>query len=164
MNKRKISVFKYGQYISNNINQIANNLIFPESEADFLNLKENSNIATSNCINFQGIGDCEFGLVEEMNKKLHSTFLVKNIGDSMVDIGLNSGDVLLVDSSLQAINNSIIVAEFNNCIVIRRISLVKNNFVLLSDNKKNKQYKPIVVNKSDNLIVWGVVVCTINSI
>lgn len=152
--------FKFGAYIADTSdykNQIANNILVTEDEFDFSSSEINNRAI--HCIDLQGVGDYEY----EINKKTHSTFLVRQVGDSMINSGIKNGDILLVDSSLQAINNSIVVAEYNNNIIIRRISFIKNKFVLFPDNVKKKHYKPIVINKTDNLIIWGVIIYKINT-
>jgi DNA polymerase V len=72
----------------------------------------------------------------------------------MINAGINDGDIILVNSSIQAVNNSIILAEINNCICIKRIKFLNNSFVLFSENPK---YPSITVKKTDNFVIWGVV-------
>lgn len=152
------STFKAGSYLSDKINQVANNVLLPDTETDCLHLV--NDCATSTCINIQGFADCEFDLSREVDNRIHSTFILQASGDSMIEAGIRNGDFLLVDSSLQAVNNSIVVAEINSCLAIKRIKFLGKSFVLFSDNEK---YAPVTINKNDNFMIWGVVLCTIKT-
>ena len=39
-----------------------------------------------------------------------STFLMKTSGDSMMDVGINDGDILVVDRSIEPKNRDIVIA------------------------------------------------------
>ena len=119
-----------------------------------------SNCITSVCSNITGVFDCEFNLTKEINQRQQNMFLVRASGDSMLKAGIKNGDVLLVSSSVQAVNNSIVVAEINSCLCLKRIKFLGNNFVLFSENDK---YPPIEIRKTDNFLIWGVVLSTLNT-
>ena len=150
--------FRAGNFITNQLDQIANNIIL------FGEKNENNNTVndciTSVCSNITGIYDCEFNLAKEVNERQQNLFLVRASGDSMLNAGIKDGDVLLVSNSVQAVNNSIVVAEINNCLCIKRIKFLGNNFVLFSENDK---YPPITIQKTDNFIIWGVVLSTMDT-
>jgi len=150
--------FKAGNYITNQLDQIANNIILFDKKEMF----EDSvnDCVTSICSNITGIYDCEFNLTEEINKRQQNIFLVRASGDSMLKAGIKNGDVLLVSSSVQAVNNSIVVAEINNCLCIKRIKFLGKNFVLFSENDK---YPPVEIKKTDNFLIWGVVLSTLDT-
>ena len=139
--------FIAGNYISSALEQVANNIILFDNQNETTNSNQCVNTL---CSNISGIYDCEFQSIGKTKKKTHDTFLVKMQGDSMAEAGINNGDILLVDASTQAVNNSIIVAEINNCICIKRIKFLLNHFILFSDNKN---YPPIQISKNDNFMV-----------
>ena len=139
--------FKAGNYISNALEQIANNILLFENNTEFSN---DSNCVHTLCSNISGIYDCDFKSIGTTKKKIHSVFLVKMQGDSMIDAQISDGDILLVDGSTQAVNNSIIVAEINNCICLKRIKFLRDHFILFSENKK---YPPIQISKNDNFMI-----------
>jgi len=149
--------FRAGNYITNQLDQIANNIIIFDKKEDICDTV--SSTVTTVCSNITGIYDCEFDLSAEMKKRQQNMFLVEVSGDSMINAGIKNGDVLLVNSNVQAVNNSIIVAEINNCLCIKRIKFLGNNFVLFSENDK---YPPIEVKKTDNFVIWGVVLSTLD--
>jgi hypothetical protein len=148
-------IFRTGNYIANILDQIPNNILL----FDTYDYNE-TNCITTICSNVVGISDCEFENFGATKKKQHSTFLVKISGDSMINAGISDGDVLLVDSSTQAVNNSIVLAEINNCMCIKKIKYIADSFVLFSENN---DYPPIPVKKTDNCVIWGVVISTLDT-
>lgn len=83
-----------------------------------------------------------------------STFFVRVKGDSMEGAGIFSGDVLVVDRSVEATVGRIVVAAVNGELVVKRIGRNTTNLVLLSENAA---YAPIVIGESEECFVWGVV-------
>ena len=83
-----------------------------------------------------------------------STFFVRVQGDSMEGAGIFSGDILVVDRSVEPKVGKIVVAAINGELVVKRIGRQGNALVLLSENEA---YSPIVVGESEDCFVWGVV-------
>lgn len=90
-----------------------------------------------------------------------ATFYVKVSGDSMINAGINHGDLLIVDRSLTAKNNSIVVAVVNTEFTVKRLKLLKDGSALLIP--ENDKYKPIKVQGEEELSIWGVVTNVIHS-
>jgi DNA polymerase V len=94
----------------------------------------------------------------DLNKKLiknqSSTFFVTVKGYSMIDAGIDDGDMLIVDRALYPSNNTIAVCVIDNEFTVKRISKTKDGFFLMPENKS---YKPIKVTEDNNFEVWGVV-------
>lgn len=90
----------------------------------------------------------------EYIKHPSATFLVKATGDSMVDVGIYSGDVLVVDKSLAAVDGKIVIAAINGELTVKRISRKNGHVQLLPANSK---YKPIDITEEQDLVIWGVV-------
>ncbi len=84
-----------------------------------------------------------------------ATFFVKVTGDSMKNIGILHGDVLVVDRSKEPINNSIVVAVVNGEMTVKRL-VKKSSAVEL--HAENPSYAPILFRSGEELTVWGVVV------
>lgn len=85
-------------------------------------------------------------------KKQAATYMVKVSGDSMIEEGILPGDLLIVDRSLEAAHNDIILAEVNGEVTVKKLYM-KNEVVKLLP--ANKAYKPIEI--KERLEVWGVV-------
>lgn len=83
-----------------------------------------------------------------------ATFFVRVKGNSMEGAGVFSGDIAIVDKSLEAKSGDIIVAVYNGGFTIKRLILEGPKITLFSE--KNN-YKPIVITEEDQFQVWGVV-------
>lgn len=101
----------------------------------------------------------------DLNKELiphpAATFYARVVGNSMAP-GINEGDLLVVDRSIEPFDNCIAVCCVNNEFTIKRISFSQKNkgkMLLIPDNP---DYQPIAVTEDDNFILWGVVRYTIH--
>ncbi len=74
-------------------------------------------------------------------------------GHSMCSVGIEDGDILIIDRSLQAEENDIIIAALDGGFVVKRLVQVQEAIFLLSDNP---QMAPIAVT-SQHFQIWGVV-------
>ena len=79
----------------------------------------------------------------------------------MTGAGFNSGDILIVDRSLEPKDKRIIVAVVNGDFTVKRISKRGDRLSLVSENPK---YDPIEIKDSMDFEVWGVVVHVIHSV
>ncbi|NVK75810.1 UV protection and mutation protein [Marinomonas sp. CT5] len=82
-----------------------------------------------------------------------STFFVRAQGESMVDVGIYSGDVLVVDRSLTARHGDIIIASIHGEMTVKMLELKPE--VLL--RPKNKAYAAIPITEESEFEVFGVV-------
>jgi DNA polymerase V len=64
-------------------------------------------------------------LNEFLIKNPPATFFVEIQGDSMIGAGIHSGDILIVDRSLEAVHNKIVVAVVNGEFTVKRLYWVK---------------------------------------
>lgn len=101
----------------------------------------------------------------DLNKELiphpAATFYARVVGNSMAP-GINEGDLLVVDRSIEPFDNCIAVCCVNNEFTIKRISFSqksKGKILLIPDNPA---YQPITITEDDNFILWGVVRYTIH--
>lgn len=94
----------------------------------------------------------------DLNKELvdhpATTFIVKVVGDSMIEEGIDQGDMLVVDRSLFPTEQSIAVCMYEGEFALKRIVQREGRVFLMSGNK---DYPPIEVPNRDDLRVWGVV-------
>ena len=95
-------------------------------------------------------------------KNFESTFFIRVLGDSMIDVGIYNNDIIVVDKSLSPINYSIVIASLNGELIIKKFLKDKSgNCYLKSENKKY----PIIELKSDiETIIWGVARYVIHSL
>ena len=90
-----------------------------------------------------------------------ATFFVKVKGDSMINAGIFSGDMLIVDRSKEATNNKIIVAVVNGEFTVKRL---RKHFDKVTLMPENPNYRPIEITDTTDFEVWGVVVHVIHSV
>lgn len=90
------------------------------------------------------------------------TFFVRATGDSMIDAGIFSNDTMIVDRSIQAKNNHIIIAAINGELTVKRLSIQQNGSVLLMP--ENSQFSPIEVTEESDFHIWGVVTNSIRGL
>ncbi len=83
-----------------------------------------------------------------------ATFFVRVEGDSMEGAGIFSGDILIVDRSIQAASGHIVVAAVYGEMVVKRLAREGDTLLLVSENAA---YAPIRLNEAEDCFVWGVV-------
>jgi DNA polymerase V len=67
--------------------------------------------------------ESELDLNEYCIHRRHSTYFVRAIGNSMTDIGLYSGDLLVVDKAEQPRHGDIVIAEIEGEFTVKRLLL-----------------------------------------
>ena len=72
----------------------------------------------------------------------------------MIGAGLDDGDLLIIDRSLNIENRKIASCQVDGDFTVKRIKKEKEKVYLMSANKK---YKPIEIREENQLIIWGVV-------
>ena len=87
-------------------------------------------------------------------KKGSKYFLLRASGDSMNEVGINSGDLLLVRQQDTAETGEKVVALINDEATVK-IFERGDDAVILRPKSTNKEHKPIVL--TDNCIIQGVV-------
>ncbi|KKB96335.1 LexA repressor [Candidatus Arcanobacter lacustris] len=90
-----------------------------------------------------------------------STFFVRVSGDSMINAGIFDNDLLIVDKSLEAKHNSIVIAIINDEFTVKRLKINKDGSMMLMP--ENEKYQPIILNELEELSIWGVVTSVIRS-
>lgn len=82
-----------------------------------------------------------------------STFTMRVSGPSMRGMGIDDGDVVVVDRSIKACHGHVVVAIIDSEFTIKRLDL-KNGFRL---EPANPDFKSIVPVDPQQAVVWGVV-------
>ena len=100
-------------------------------------------------------------LNQHLIKHPSATFYVYARGDSMVSAGISDGDMLIVDRSLEAKNDSIVVAIINGEFTVKGISKVNGHLYLMPHNTS---YNPIKITEEMDFEIWGVVTHSIHSV
>ena len=90
-----------------------------------------------------------------------ATFFVRVSGDSMIEAGIHTGDLLVVDRSLEAVDGNVIVAALDGELTVKRLSTRGKTVRLLP---ANKHYEPIEIQPHQAFEIWGVVTNVIHSL
>jgi len=107
----------------------------------------------------------EYGDVIDLNAELinhpETTFCARVIGTSMKDAGINEGDLIIIDRSLQAESGSIAVCFLDGDFTVKRV-IIKSDGVYLAP--ANDRFPEIKVMQSQDFRIWGVVTHIIKKI
>lgn len=103
-------------------------------------------------------------LTIDLNKHLikhkDSTFFAKVKGHSMKNAGINDGDLLVIDKSLEPQNGKIAVCQIDGEFTVKRIKIEKDVVWLIAENE---DYPPIKVTPENELMIWGIVIHSIKT-
>ena len=93
-------------------------------------------------------------------KNREATFYAKASGTSMIGAGIDDGDILVIDRSLEPQNNKVAVCFIDGEFTVKRINIEKDCVYLMPENKN---YLPIKVTDENELIIWGIVTYVIKN-
>ncbi|MHA8061408.1 LexA family protein [Aquirufa beregesia] len=99
-------------------------------------------------------------LNKEIIKNKDTTFFAKVKGHSMKNVGINDGDLLVIDKSLEPKNNRIAVCQIDGEFTVKRIKIDKGVILLIAENE---DYQPIKVTSDNEFLIWGIVTNAIKS-
>ncbi len=89
----------------------------------------------------------------------NTTFFLKVVGDSMIDAFIQEDDLLVVDRSIDAKHNDIVIAVLNGEVTVKRLIITKSEIFL---KPENKNYPLISIPCPSELIIWGVVTSVVH--
>ena len=92
-----------------------------------------------------------------------ATFYGKVEGDSMIEAGINDGDIAVIDRSLEARDGDIVVGYVNEEFTIKYLDLTHRKDGYIELRPANKYFNPIRIDEDDDFEVWGVVIWTIKN-
>lgn len=110
--------------------------------------------------------DARLDLNEYLIRHPAATFMVRAIGDSMIGVGIHSGDLLIVDKSLRPVDGCVVVA------VVEGDCTVKQYRCDGPDGRQrrpwleaaNPAYPPLQLRDGQELRVWGVVTFVVHDL
>ena len=97
-------------------------------------------------------------LMAELIKHPQASFLLRIRGESMRDVGIFDGDVVLVDRAITPRSGHVVVAIVENEFVCKTLQMRAGRIKLKA---ANPTYPDIVPKDSQTVEVWGVVVAAI---
>ena len=90
-----------------------------------------------------------------------ATFFVRVTGDSMLKAGVHSGDLLVVDRSIEPRDKNVVIAVVNGELTVKRIRIRRNKVTLVAENDA---YRSQEINEKMEFEVWGVVTNVIHAL
>ena len=97
-------------------------------------------------------------LVDESNIGKGRFFALRVRGDSMINAGINNGDLVIIKRQPLAENGDIIAALIDSEATLKRLSLTDDEVFLLPENEK---YSPINVTCREDFKILGKMVTTV---
>ena len=104
--------------------------------------------------------DITIDLNKQLIKHPSATFYGRVKGFSLKNAGIDNGDLMIIDRSLEPKNGKIAVCFIDGEFTAKRIKMAENEIWLLPENE---QFSPIRVTEENEFIVWGIVTHIIKS-
>jgi len=105
--------------------------------------------------------DKKLDLNEHLILNKAATFFLIAKGDSMIDAGIHSGDLLIVDKSLEAKDGKVVIAVFEGEFTVKRLRTENGKLYLDPENEK---YLSVEIKEENDFQVWGVVTNVIHKL
>lgn len=99
-------------------------------------------------------GGFALDLNEYLVKHPVSTYYLRVEGDSMTGAGIASGDIVVVDKSLEARSGDIVVAAVDGEFTLKRFKTQASGAWLIAEHPG---YPPIALHEAIDASLWGVV-------
>ena len=96
-------------------------------------------------------------LIKLLVRHKASTFFFRVDGVSMVDSGMDEGDILIVDRAIDPYNNCKAVCYIDGEYTVKRVEISDRGVRLMPANENNTAYKPLEITPDNNFLIWGVV-------
>ena len=91
---------------------------------------------------------------KELVKHPSATFCARVSGNSMIDEGIDDGDILVVDKSIKPSDGKIVVSFIDGEFTLKRLAIKADGIWLCP---ANSDYNPIKIEDENNFQIWGVV-------
>lgn len=105
--------------------------------------------------------ETRISLDEELIQNKEATFFAKVSGQSMIGAGLDDNDLLVIDRSIEPINNKIAVCFLDGEFTVKRLRVEKGEVWL---KPENPDYPIIKITEENNFVIWGIVTNVIKKV
>ena len=105
--------------------------------------------------------EAQLDLNQFLIKHPSATFFVRAEGESMIGAHIQSGDLLIVDRSIEAAHGKIVIAAINGELTVKRLIQQGPEVFLQAENP---DFPLIKIQEYSELVIWGVVTHVIHSI
>ena len=90
-----------------------------------------------------------------------ATYFVRVTGDSMIGAGIHSGDLLVVDRSIEPTDKKVVIANIDGELTVKRIRIRKNKITI---EPENSGFPTQEITPGTEFEVWGVVTNVIHAL
>ena len=101
----------------------------------------------------------------DLNKHLvkhpSATFYGRVKGYSLKNAGIDDGDLMVIDRSLEPVNGKIAICYIDGEFTAKRIKIESGEVWLMPENEA---YQPIHVTEGNTLLIWGIVTHVIKDV
>jgi DNA polymerase V len=104
--------------------------------------------------------DLSIDLNKQLIKNPSATFYGRVKGFSLTNAGIDDGDLLVIDRSVEPQNGKIAVCYIDGEFTAKRIKINKGKIWLIAEHE---DYKPIIIDESSDFAVWGIITYVIKS-
>ena len=105
--------------------------------------------------------ETRISLDKALVKNPDTTFYAKANGQSMKGAGIDDGDIMVIDRSIEPRNNKIAVCLIDGEFTVKRIKKTKEELLLMPENS---DFQPIKINEDNQLVIWGIVTYVIKKV
>ncbi|WP_296687287.1 translesion error-prone DNA polymerase V autoproteolytic subunit [Flavobacterium sp.] len=108
--------------------------------------------------NFVGV---KIDIVNELIKNKEATIYAKVKDNSMKNMGVYNGDLLIIDRSLEPENDKTALCYIDGKFTAKRVKIEQNVIWLITEND---DFEPIKVTQDNEFIIWGILIASIKKI
>ena len=102
----------------------------------------------------------DIDLVKMLCPNPEASYLIRVRGDSMIEAGINSGDIVIVDkSNRNPTESEVAVCEFNGEYTLKHVVRRGKTYFLVPDNPNYPEWE---IHEGDTFTVWGTVTYVIH--
>lgn len=105
--------------------------------------------------------DEQLNLHELLVRNPAATFFLRAAGDSMLGVGIHDGDLLIVDRSLDAASNKVIIAALDGELLVKKLVRKDGHTWLAPANPK---FPEIDITEREYVHIWGIVTYVIHKL
>ena len=83
-----------------------------------------------------------------------TTFYIRVAGNSMTNAGIDNGDILVIDRSLEPADGKIAICLIDGEFTVKRLKFDVDCLYLMPENQN---YSPIKVTDENQFVIWAIV-------
>ena len=95
-------------------------------------------------------------------RNVPATFIIRVQGKSMVDVGINDGDLLVVDKSLKPKNFSTVIANVHDELVVKTLVQERDKKFLTSGSKEFSDR--ILINEEQDIFIFFIILLILSTL